>query len=333
MTDVITDWRGINEFIAVVNFGTFTLAADSLGVGTSKISKRISELEDRLGVQLLHRTTRTVVPTDEGLVYYERCKDAMSLIHETEGSLKNTGACTSGQLKVIISGIHQPRLQVAILAGFCNKYPNIDLQVQFIEHALDLTEKDFDVAIVLGELNDETLNSERIATFPHCICAHPGYLKKYGTPSSPFDLENFNCIIGNTDKWQFKSEKGEFITIKVKGTWQTSNGETLLQAARYGMGLAQIPEFYTDSYIESGKLVKVLENWRQIGQSLWLVLPNRRHVPSKIKLFRDYIKEKGVLLMLENKNNEDELVERFHNMEVKLDTNTFPIIRNIEDFR
>jgi len=331
MVKTMNDWRGIDEFIAVVDTGTFTLAADYLGVGTSQISKRISELEDRLGVQLLHRTTRTVVPTDEGLVYYERCKDAMNLLSEMEGSLKNTGAATSGKLKVIISGIHQPRLQVAILAGFSHKYPKIDLQVQFIEYVPDLKEKEFDVAIVLGELNNEELNAERIIAFPHCICAHPDYLKENGTPLSPFDLENFNCIVGNSDKWLFKSDQDELITIKVKGNWQTSNGETLLQSARYGMGLAQIPEFYAAPYIENGKLVKVLQHWQQVGQSLWLVLPDRRHVSSKVKLFRDYIKEKSVLLALENKKNENEIIQLFHNMEVKLDTSTYPKMPSIED--
>lgn len=321
----MNDWRGIDEFIAVVDAGTFTLAADALGVGTSQISKRISELEDRLGVRLLHRTTRTVTPTDEGLLYYERCKDAFSLLSETEGSLKNS-ATAPGKLKVIIAGIHQPRFQVAILAGFCSKYPNITLEAIFAERRPNLLEEEFDVAIVLGELDNEQLNSERIVTFANCICAHPDYLKENGSPLSPFDLVNFNCIVGSSDKWQFMTDQGEQIGIEVKGSWHTSNGETLLQAARYGVGLAQIPEFYAEPYIETGKLVKVLQHWKQVGQSIWLVLPNRRHVSSKVKLFRDYIKEKSVLLTLENKKNEKEIVTLFHKMEVKLDTSEYPKI-------
>jgi len=326
----MSDWRGIDEFIAVVDTGTFTLAADALGVGTSQISKRISELEERIGVRLLHRTTRTVTPTDEGLLYYKRCKDALSLLSDTEVSLKSNGAVAVGKLTVIIAGIHQPRFQVAILAGFATKYPRIQLDVTFAERHPNLLEADFDVAVVLGELENEQLNAERVVTFPHCICAHPDYIKEYGMPLSPFDLGNFNCIVGHSDKWQFMTDQGEQIAIEVKGSWHTSNGETLLQAARYGVGLAQVPEFYAEPYIKSGKLVKVLQHWKQVGQSIWLVLPNRRHVSSKVKLFRDYIKERSVLLTLENKKNEQEIVTLFHDMEVKLDTSEYPKLPALE---
>lgn len=324
------DWRGIEEFIAVVDTGTFTQAADALGVSTPQISRRISELEERIGVRLLHRTTRTVTPTDEGLLYYERCKDALSLLSDTENGLKNTGAMASGKLKVIVAGIHQPRFQVAILAGFLTKYPGIKLEVEFAERSPNLLEADFDVAVVLGELENELLNAERVVTFPYCICAHPDYIKENGMPLSPFDLVNFNCIVGNSNKWQFVTDQGEQIAIEVKGSWKTSNGETLLQAARYGIGLAQIPEFYAEPYIQNGKLIKVLQHWKQIGQSIWLVLPNRRHISSKVKLFRDYIKERSVLLTLENVKNEKEVTTLFHEMEVKLETSEYPKMPAVE---
>jgi DNA-binding transcriptional LysR family regulator len=252
------------------------------------------------------------------------------LLSETEGSLKSS-ATAAGKLKVIIAGIHQPRFQVAILTGFSTKYPNITLEVTFAERRPNLLEEDFDVAVVLGDLDNEQLNSERIVTFPNCICAHPDYIRENGMPLSPFDLVNFNCIVGSSDKWQFMTDQGEQIAIEVKGTWHTSNGETLLQAARYGVGLAQVPEFYAEPYIESGKLVKVLPHWKQVGQSIWIVLPNRRHVSSKVKVFRDYIKERSVLLTLENKRNEKETVTLFHNMEVKLVTSGYPIMPEIED--
>lgn len=322
----MNDWRGIEEFMAVVEAGTFTLAADQLGVGTSQISKKISELEERLGLKLLLRTTRTVTPTDEGLEYYERCKDALALLADTESSLKNAGPSTVGELKVIISGIHQPRFQVAVLAGFCTKYPKIKLSVTFSDDMPDFVSADFDAALVLGELNNEELNAERLVTFPYCICAHPDYLKEFGMPLSPFDLQNFNCITGTSDKWLFRTGQGELIAIKVKGSWRTGNGETQLQAARYGMGLAQIPEFYAEPFIESGKLVKVLQNWEQVGQSIWLVLPKRRHVSSRVKLFRDYIKEKSVLLTLESKKTEQDIMKLFHHMEVKLETSEYPLL-------
>ncbi|WDE12551.1 LysR family transcriptional regulator [Thalassomonas haliotis] len=288
-------FSAIPVFVAVVENGSFSQAAQRLGTTKSAVSKRIRELENKLGVQLLHRTTRQLSLTEAGERYFEYAVKAVIAAGEGIDSVTQLQGNPKGELK-INTPMSFGRLHIApLVADFLAQYPDISLNMVMEDRVVDLVEGGYDLAIRGGNLQDSTLIARRLAPCRSVICATPGYLEQYGTPVIPEDLLSFNCIrfayfSGGSD-WTFHGENGP-VKVKICGNYQVNNSEALLQAALAGLGIARLPTFAVGDDIAAGRLVPVLKGYQLPMQTFYAVFPQRRHLPAKVRVFLDFIIER-----------------------------------------
>jgi DNA-binding transcriptional LysR family regulator len=285
-------FSAIPVFVAVVENGSFSQAALRLGTSKSAVSKRISQLENKLGAQLLHRTTRQLSLTEAGERYFEYALKAYIAAGEGIDSVSQLQGNPKGLLKVN-TPMSFGRLHIApLVTDFLMKYPGIELNMVMDDKVVDLVEAGFDLAIRAGNLQDSTLIARRLAPCRSVICASPNYLAKHSAPQSPEDLIKHNCInyayFSGGSEWTFHGESGP-LKVKVAGNYQVNNSEALHQATLSGLGIAKIPTFIVGEDINQGKLVPLLREYSLSMQNFYAVFPERRHLPAKVRVFIDFI--------------------------------------------
>jgi DNA-binding transcriptional LysR family regulator len=268
-------------FVAVVESGGFTSAADRLGISKSAVSKRISQLEARLGVQLLHRSTRRISLTDAA-------KEAEDAVAELQGAPR-------GRLR-ISAPVSFGRLHIApLIPEFLNRYPGIEIDMVMDDRVVDLVEGGFDVAIRGGVLPDSALIARKLAPCHNVLCAAPGYVAKHGEPSEPDELLGHNCVhyayFGGAHEWTFLGPD-EPITVETAGNYQVNNSEALREALIGGCGIGRLPTFIAGPDIGSGRLVRLLDQYSMPSQTFYAVFPERRHLPAKVRVFVDFAVER-----------------------------------------
>jgi len=281
-------WEGVEEFVAVVEKSTFSAAAQTLGVSTSFISRQITTLEDRLGIQLLKRTTRKMNLTTEGEVYYRRCSELIEGIKEANEYLMDGQLSPHGLIRITGAGMFVEEKISPLLAEFMKKYPGIEIEIDFNSYNVDLIQEGYDLAIRYGVLKDSSLVARKLVRRKLSICGNPEYFSKFGKPQTPADLKVHNCLIGNTTRWRLQFPNG-IREILVKGTWKSNSGLALTEAAAKGIGLIYLPEFHTKAKLESGELITVLDQYIVQDMATWLVFPNRQFFPSKVRLLTNYL--------------------------------------------
>ncbi|MCZ2723721.1 LysR family transcriptional regulator [Marinomonas sp. 15G1-11] len=288
-------FSAIPVFVAVVENGSFSKAAEALGTSKSAVSKRISLLENTLGVKLLHRTTRRLSLTEAGEHYFQHAHKAIAAATEGIDAVTQLQGKPKGILKVS-TPMSFGRLHLApLVTDFLNHYPEIKLNIIMDDKKIDLVENGFDVAIRAGDMQDSTLVARRLASCRSVVCASPAYLKRHGTPSSPDELTQHNCIrfaydhYGN--EWVFKKQN-QCKKIKVNGNYQVNNSEALQTAALAGLGIAKIPTFVIGQDLSKKQLIPLFEEYTLPMQTFYAVFPERRHLPAKVRVFLDFIIEK-----------------------------------------
>lgn len=281
-------WDGIDEFIQVVDQGSFTAAADQLQISTSQISKRVAKLEDRLGARLMVRTTRQIRLTEEGEQFYLRCRQAVETFNRAEETVLAHSNQPRGHLKININGCFQDRFIVPILAEFSRQYPKLALQVDFSDGQPNILRSGYDLSICYGELNDSSLVARKLADNYNYLVASPDYLSKHPTPINVDELQEHNCLSGKARHW-ILSNGAETMKVKISGNWQSDNGGALLNAARSGLGIAQLPFFSVVDDIERGDLVQLLPDWSRYPEAVWIVYAQQRHLPVKLRLLVDFL--------------------------------------------
>lgn len=281
-------WDGIYEFIQVVERGSFTAAAETLGLSTSQVSKLVSKLEDRLAARLLIRTTRRINLTEEGQQFYLRCRQAVDAFDRAEQDVAQSHNEPTGRLRVAISGCFQERFVVPVLSEFTLKYRRIQMNVDFCDSNPDIIRSGHDMAICYGELDDSTLVARKIADNFNYLVASPDYLDGRGTPATPDDLSEHNCLTGISPVW-YLSDGQETLQLKISGNWHSDNGAALLSAARSGVGIANLPFFSVQEDISRGELVQLLPNWSKYPEPVWILYPSRRHLTLKVRLLIDFL--------------------------------------------
>lgn len=283
-------WDGIVEFVQVVEHGSFSRAADKLAMSTSQVSKLVARLEDRLGIRLLNRTTRSLTLTDEGEHFYQQCKQTIDHFEAAEQAVSLGQNEPRGKLRVNIAGCFQERYIVPLLCEFQKRYPRLEVEVDFSDQRVDLVSGAYDLAICPGELPDSSMVARKLADNFLYLVAHPDYLAERGTPQSVAELKQHNCLVGSDNLWYFSNGR-ETLQIKARGNWHSDNGNALLSAARSGVGLALLPFFAVLDDIKQGHLVQVLEDWNQHPQPVWIMYPEKRYVAARVRLFIDYLIE------------------------------------------
>lgn len=287
--------HGILVFLRVVDSGSVSGAARSLGVSTAAVSATLARLEAKLGVRLLHRTTRRLGLTPEGAEFYARCKQITAALEEAELAVGRAGRVPSGVLRVGMPSALGRIWIVPHLPEFVLQYPAVSLEVvctDFVPHTM---EQGLDVAVQIGELKSSRLAVRRLAITRYVVCASPHYLAKSGMPRSPEDLGQHACLTyrrprnGRIREWQFRSGSG-VRTMTMNGVMTCNSGEALVAAAAAGLGITQVAEYYAQSHLERGELVEVLTPYKTAGYRISAVFSRQqRPVPPKLRVFVDFL--------------------------------------------
>lgn len=284
-------WEGIEEYICVVDSGSFTAAAELLGVSKSYVSKQVSLLEDRLGVRLLQRTTRRLTLTESGNTFLAYCKDMAAQFDEAESTLADMQQRPKGVLRLALNSRYGTQYMAAAVAEFSVKYPEVTVEVHSNFQDVDLLEGSYDLALRYDKLEDSSLVARRLGGHTLCLCAAPQYWEAHGKPESPDDLTAHNCLSTPDRYWMFNTpDRRDLIKVKVSGNWISEDGANLLAAAKAGIGIAQMPDFYITDALKNGELVKLQDqDWSRYYRVAWAVYPNTRHLSAKVRYFIDFL--------------------------------------------
>ncbi|MFP3516547.1 LysR substrate-binding domain-containing protein [Pseudomonas sp. SIMBA_077] len=283
----------LSAFVAVVDTLSFTEAAKVMGKDATILSRRISQLESRLGVSLLSRTTRKVSLTEVGTLYYQRVRLLLDELDSASQEASNFAASPQGLLRVSLPITFGRRWVAPLLPDFMAAHPKIRLDVKFADRYVDVVADGFDVAIRVGALRDSTLVAKQIAPFRNLLFASPNYLTKHGHPEAPEALKHHACLgfssLSSWPDWVLKSNDQQR-TVRPKGPLVSDNSESLLEAAIAGAGIILTPDWLASHALRDGALVPVLPDWHgSENGGIYAVMPPGRMVPNKTRVFVDEI--------------------------------------------
>jgi DNA-binding transcriptional LysR family regulator len=288
--DTLTRMRA---FIDVVEAEGFSAAARKIGRSKALLSKYVRELEDELGALLLNRTTRQFSLTEAGHVYYKRASEIVREIDSLADAVRESSADLRGRIKVTASRsfAYSPVCQSMI--DFSAEHPEITIEISLDDRFVDLVEEGFDLAIRITRLEDSSLIARQLASLGIHVCASPALLARYGTPQHPQELAKLPCVIDTNGRWRanwtFVGENGEPLTVAVPPRLEVNSPITIRAAAVSGLGFAMLPDFVAQPELDSGRLVRVLENWTLRGGGIYAVYPHRRYLPARIRVLVDYL--------------------------------------------
>lgn len=284
------NWEGVTEFVAVAESESFTLAGKQLGISTAQVSRQISALEKRLATKLFYRTTRKVTVTEVGIIYYQHCRQVLDGLDEAERAINNLQTSPTGKLRITAPVTYGERTIAPLVNNFIQKYPDLDVLLHLTNKTIDLVDEGYDLAIRLGKLSDSTMMAKRLASRRLKVCVSPDYVSAHGVPHSLSELSQHNCLQGTQDYWRFQENKKSH-NIRVKGNIRCNSGRALADAAVKGIGIVQLPDYYVLSFIESGKLIPILQQYSELDEGIWALYPHNRHLPPKVRLLLDYLSE------------------------------------------
>jgi DNA-binding transcriptional LysR family regulator len=285
-------FQELSVFAAVVDAGSFVRAAEALDMSKPAVSRHVAELKSRLGVRLLHRTTRRLSLTEEGEVFYGRCRELLANLEEAEAEITSRTGKASGQLKVS-APVSFGLLHLAPLwAGFMARHPDVVLDITLSDRMVDLVEEGFDLAIRIARLPSSSLVSRTLSSSRLVLCASPRYLKTHGAPRQPADLARHTVfaysLLSSGESWEFEGPQGH-MSVKVNPRMRTNSGDTCRAVALQHLGLIIQPSFLVAEELRSGALVEVMPQYRSLEFDISAVYPSRKHVLPKVRLLIDYL--------------------------------------------
>lgn len=282
----------LTAFVRVVDNGGFSAAGRKLNMSTTMVSNHVQALEDRLGARLLNRTTRKVSLTEVGRAYYDRCIQILADIEQADdiaGALQST---PRGTLRVY-TNTHLVQFLAPVVTEFLAAHSDVKVDLVIGERNVDLIDENFDVAVRMIPSPDSSLIVRSLATWRHVLCCSHGYIEKHGKPERLSDLAERNCIrhvnYPYADEWRFTDRKGAPAAVRISGNLISNSGETLLRAARAGVGVWLAAGFIVHDDLESGELVRLLPEYRPIEFSMNAIYPHRHHLSAKVRTFIDLL--------------------------------------------
>ncbi|MGO1070103.1 LysR family transcriptional regulator [Lysobacter sp. CA199] len=284
----------LEAFEAILQHGSFTAAARQLQVTPGAITRRLNTLEARLGAKLLNRSTRRLSLTESGRHYYSEVAPALAQILAAGERVHDLSAQPRGELRVSLPMNFGRLYVIPHLPNFLHRYPGIDLDLQFDDRFIDLIGAGFDAAIRIGALSDSRLVARRIAQTRRILVAAPEYLQRRGTPASPAELIDHDCLhytlFRDTATWEFQGER-EPLRVPVRGRLKANYGAPLVDAAVRGGGILQTATFAVAQELASEQLVEVLPDWCLVPIGIYAVYPGREYRPRKVEAFIDFVEE------------------------------------------
>lgn len=283
-------------FVKVVETASISAAADKLDVAKSAVSRRLAELEARLGVQLFQRTTRRMNLTDSGRSFYERCLRILADLDEAELAVSQQHGALSGKLRVALPLSFGLLHLEPIINAFATAHPEVEFDLDFNDRQIDLMQEGFDVAVRIATLSDSSLIARRMAVVRHMASASPAYLAQHGTPQTPQELANHVCLgysnLATPEIWTYHDAKNNLGHVKVLLNMIANNGDFLCRAAIAGQGIVMQPTFYMADAICRGDLVPILCNYQWPELNAYALYPPTRHLSTRVRAFVDFLVEK-----------------------------------------
>jgi DNA-binding transcriptional LysR family regulator len=291
----MTDITDLRTFVRVIERGGFAAASIDLGITPSGVSKLVSRLEDRLGVRLLHRTTRRLSLTPEGEKYHLRARDILAAIEEAEAEVSRAGQRPHGRLRINCLPAFALNQLAPSLSDFLARYPEVELELALTDRVVDLMEENADVAIRAGPIDDPTLVARKFGEIRRGLFASPEYLARRGMPSTPEALRDHDCIVvkslPSALRWPFQSG-GEVRSVDIKSRVLVDSADAALQLAIVGCGVTRLADLITAPAVREGRLRPVLiESHVAESVPLSAVYPHGRHHMPKVRVFLDFLVE------------------------------------------
>ncbi|MCU7835271.1 MAG: LysR family transcriptional regulator [gamma proteobacterium symbiont of Taylorina sp.] len=286
-------FENMGNFIRVVELGSISGAADQLGVAKSAVSRRLKELEEHLGVELFHRTTRRMNLTDTGRVFYHQSVRIWEDVLEAELATSQAHVNLKGRLKVALPSSFGLMHMGPAINDFLQAHPQIEFELDFNDREIDLIQEGFDLAIRIANLPDSSLIARRLAPIQTVMCASPSYLKKMGTPQQPNELITHQCLVYSLlhdfENWYLKDKHGKEIKIKIHPYLKASTGEFLRDSAVAGQGIILVPSFIAYKEIECGELIPLLKEYTPLQIDAYAIYPQTRHLSQRVRSFVDFL--------------------------------------------
>lgn len=283
-------------FVEVMRRRSFAAVARAQGVTPSSISRCIANLEEELGVRLFHRSTRSLEPTEAGMIYFERISPAVAELESAVQLVTDVNKEVKGTLRVTAATVYGEIAIVPLLPRLAATYPQLSIELLLTDTYLNLVEERIDVAIRLGTLQDSAYIAKRVCDMTFHVCASPEYLQRFGKPAAITEIENHECLLfprGNNLDWRFKHNKdGQVSRIAINGKYLITNSRAIRQCAIAGMGLALLPDWLVDDDIAAGRLVVLFPDYAADDESaIWILYPSREYLPLKSRVFIDFLTE------------------------------------------
>jgi DNA-binding transcriptional LysR family regulator len=282
----------METFVQVVDAGSFSSAARRLDVGQPAVSKSVAQLEEYLGVQLLLRSTRGLVPTQAGLAYYEGARRALSEAEEADATARGASAGLSGRVKVS-AAVTFARLHIMPrLHAFLDAHPELSIDVELDDRNIDLLENGIDVALRMGTLNNSNMTARRIAHCRRVVLATPEYFRRHGEPRAPADLAAHAAVVydrsGGGANWSFRQD-GMEVPVALSERLRVSAAEGVREAVLSHMGLAVTSEWMFTPELASGAVRRAMEDWTLAPLDLWALYPSGRKASAKARAFVAFV--------------------------------------------
>ena len=283
-------------FLRVLDLGSISAAARSLDLSVAVASQRLKRLERDLGVRLLHRTTRQLHPTPEGLLLAEQGRALVEDLEALADGLRRTGSGVAGTLRVTMSSTFGRLYISPLLPEFLALHPGVRVSVDLNDVMVDLVSAGMDMAIRIGSLDDSTLVARQLASNRRLLCASPDYLRRHGAPKTPADLAAHECLLlvgsqGRQEIWRLRDGDRE-VAVRVAGRIESNQGELLRDAAIAGLGIALHSSWHVNEDLRAGRLQVVLPDYPLPDTGIHAVMPQRRLVPPRVRAFVEFLAEK-----------------------------------------
>lgn len=282
----------MRHFVTVVDCGSFSAAAKQLRIGQPAVSKSIAQLEDRLQVQLIARSTRSHSLTEAGQRYYERARSALDEADAADAAARDEAAALTGRLRISAPPVYASEVIIPLLGDFFQRHPGITLDLVLDDRRIDLIEEGVDLAIRAGDLGDSTLIARRIDRAQRLLVATPGYLARRGIPLAPADLSGHRIAsyiaFESLTNWTF-SRTGERQSVAVEPQLRVSAAEGLRAFVLAGLGIGMVTDRMVGRELASGRLARLLPDWSLAPSDVWVIFPEGRRVRQRARLFADWL--------------------------------------------
>jgi len=288
--------ESLKRFMRVAELGSFTKAADSLGLPKASISLAVQQLESKLHTQLFHRTTRKVQLTPDGQLFYEKSKEVLSEIEELETLFISDDSQISGVVRVNLSQPMARHLLIPALPAFLRRYPNLNIEVSSEDRKVDLVSEGYDCVVRTGEVEESGMMMRKIGEMQQSNFVSPGYLAQYGTPKSIDDLQQYYLIHYQTssnkrfDAFEYQLD-GELHRIKMPSRICVNNTDAYRAACVAGLGIMQAPKLGALEMLNSGLLVEILPAWTAPSMAVSMLFPHRRNLSKRVRIFMDWLSD------------------------------------------